>query len=206
MQCTTVVYNPMVPLNPETNEAVQSTMVFVMNQAHKAGMCCATLTFDQPLYLRAYRLKADDPQSFSKLFLRLGGFHLLVSYLGAGCKLMEDSGLEDLWETVYARKSIPKMMEGKAYSKTLRACLLTDAALHLVLLPSEMAPLTSDSSVQSQATESSQQLTQEVWPALEKLYIEVTSGETPLDNVSKCPELCKLHKQVEDVKKKTRKN
>ena len=47
---------------------------------------------------------------------------------------MEGSGLEDLWATVYARNSLPKMMEGKAYTKTLRACLLTDAALHYLLL------------------------------------------------------------------------
>ena len=57
-----------------------------------------------------------------------------MSFLGAGCKQMESSGLEELWATVYANNSIPKMMEGKAYSRTLRACLLTDAARHLVLL------------------------------------------------------------------------
>lgn len=47
---------------------------------------------------------------------------------------MEDSGLEQLWNTVYALKSINKMMEGKSYSKALRACLLTDAALHVLML------------------------------------------------------------------------
>ena len=47
---------------------------------------------------------------------------------------MEGSGLEDLWATAYARNSLPKMMEGKAYTKTLRACQLTDAALHCLLL------------------------------------------------------------------------
>ena len=133
-QTTTVVYNPMVPLNPGTVDAVYSTMSYVRQRATKAGMCCATLTFDQPLYLKAYKIKCDNPQEFSQLFLRLGGFHLLMSFLGAGCKLMEGSGLDELWATVYANNSIPQMMEEKAYSRTLRACLLTDAALHLVLL------------------------------------------------------------------------
>ena len=132
--CTNVVYNPMVPLNPDTNEAVLSTMEFVISQAKKAGICCATLTFDQPLYYRAYKIKIDNQPEFQKLFLRLGGFHQLMSFLGAECKLMEGSRLEQLWETVYATKSLPKMMEGKAYTKTLRACILTDAALHLVLM------------------------------------------------------------------------
>ena len=41
-ECTTVVFNRMVPLNPETNESVYSTILFVKQQARSAGMCCAT--------------------------------------------------------------------------------------------------------------------------------------------------------------------
>ena len=48
--------------------------------------------------------------------------------------MVEDCGLDDLWCEVYARNSLRQMMDGKSYSKTLRACLLTDAALHKVLL------------------------------------------------------------------------
>ena len=47
---------------------------------------------------------------------------------------MEDSELDEIWAAVYARNSLPKMMEGKAYTETLRTCLLTDAALHVVLI------------------------------------------------------------------------
>ena len=61
-----------------------------------------------------------------------------MSFLGAGCKLFEGAGLEELWGEVYARKTIPKMIEGKAYSKCVRACMLTDAALHLTLLKNEI--------------------------------------------------------------------
>jgi len=52
---------------------------------------------------------------------------------------MEDSGLDDVWAEVYARNSLRKMMEGKSYSKTLRACLLTDAALHNLLMSTDFA-------------------------------------------------------------------
>ena len=57
-----------------------------------------------------------------------------MSFMGAGCKLMEDAGLFQLWSTVYKENSIPKMLEGKAYARCLRACLLTDSALHYTLL------------------------------------------------------------------------
>ena len=136
--CTSVIYNPMIPLNPQTNEAVFSTMCFVLNEARKHGQCCAMLTFDQPLYIIAYRIKQDSGEEFHNIFLRLGGFYQLMSFLGSACKIMEESGIEDLWSNVYARNSLPKRLEGKAYHKALRACLLTDAALHIVLLESSL--------------------------------------------------------------------
>ena len=61
-----------------------------------------------------------------------------MSFLGAGCKLFEGGGIEEIWCTVYTKKSIPKIIEGKAYAKCLRACLLTDAALHLTLLHTDI--------------------------------------------------------------------
>lgn len=70
---------------------------------------------------------------------------------------MEDSGLDEIWATVYARKSLPKMMEEKAYTKTLRACLLTDAALHIVLIH----PLHVDFSEPSVSTEDLRDLHEE---------------------------------------------
>ena len=38
-------------------------------------------------------------------------FHQLMSFMGAGCKLMEDPGLDGLWATVCDMNSLPKMME-----------------------------------------------------------------------------------------------
>lgn len=109
-------------------------MVFVRKQADLAGKCCSVLTFDQPLYARAVKIHLDCPEKFSKVFLRIGGFHQLMSFLGALCKLMEGSGFEQVLETVYAANSIPKMMSGKSYTRILRALLLLDCAVHNVLV------------------------------------------------------------------------
>ena len=122
MKCTTVIYNPMIPLNPSTDDAVYSTMCFVLKQAKLAGLCCATLTFDQPLFFKCIKIKHDSGESFKHLFVRLGGFHQLMSFLGAGCKHLEAGGLEELWGTVYARDSLPKMIDGKAYGLFVNRC------------------------------------------------------------------------------------
>jgi len=83
-QTSTIIYDPMVPLNPSTWEAVYSTMVFVRKQADAVGQHCAILTFDQPLYYKAYSIQKEKPDEFQNMFVRLGGFHQLMSFLGAG--------------------------------------------------------------------------------------------------------------------------
>ena len=66
--------------------------------------------------------------------------------MGAGCKLMEDSGLDGLWAIIYAKNSSPK---APIIQKTLTACLLTDAALHIYLLQTAKCPISSDLSSNS---------------------------------------------------------
>lgn len=61
-------------------------------------------------------LATDPSSSISRLTIRLGGFHLLMSFLGAIGSIMAGSGLEELWQTVYAKNSVPHMMNGHAYS------------------------------------------------------------------------------------------
>ena len=134
----------MIPLNPQSNEAVFIPINFVRSQARICGMYCGNLTFDQPLYLKSFKIKQGNHPQFQHLFFRVGGFHQPMSFMGARCKLMEGSGLDELSPTIYAKKSLPKMMEGKTYTKTLRSCLLTDAALHISLLQAAKCPISSD--------------------------------------------------------------
>ena len=96
-------------------------------------LCCGSLTFDQPLYLKANHLKHSHLDE--KIHARVGGFYQLTSFLGAGCKLSEGSGIEELWENIYAKNTIAKMT-GKAYTKCIRAWFLTDNALRLTLMRS----------------------------------------------------------------------
>ena len=112
-------------------------MVCVLHQAGKLSTCCAALTFDQSFYLMAYRIKEENRHEFQNMSLRLGGFYKLMSLLGAGCKLMEH--WKEVDSKVYGQLSVPETLcpqlwKGKAYSNTLRASLLTYAALHCLSL------------------------------------------------------------------------
>ncbi len=57
-----------------------------------------------------------------------------MSYLGSIGYIMTDSGLADLWETVYAKGSVVHMLTGHAYSRAHRAHMLTSVSLICVLL------------------------------------------------------------------------
>ncbi|KAJ8867215.1 hypothetical protein PR048_031010 [Dryococelus australis] len=74
-------------------------------------------------------LSADKDSPVASVVVRLGGFHLLVSFLGSIGYVMNGGGIEELWETVYARNSIPHMLTGHAFSRAVRTHILTAAAL-----------------------------------------------------------------------------
>lgn len=66
--------------------------------------------------------------------IRLGGFHLLMSFLGSIGFIIGGSGLDELWAEVYAKQSVVHMMTGHAYDRSLRAQFLTQEALATLLL------------------------------------------------------------------------
>lgn len=88
------------------------------------------MTFDQPLYIKAVKASPE----LKNTIVRLGGFHLLMSFMGSIGYIMGGSGLESLWQTVYAPNTVNHMVTGHAYARALRAHLLTAAALVRILL------------------------------------------------------------------------
>ena len=87
------------------------------------------VTFDQPLYLKAIKTVYNFSELFKKSLIKLGEFHLKMSYLGCIGYIMSGSGLKDLWATVYAEHSTVHMSSGHAYSRSVSAHLSTMVAL-----------------------------------------------------------------------------
>ena len=94
------------------------------------------VTFDQPLYMRAQDLvhSQQGDTHLSNIVLRLGGFHLLMLFLGVVGYVMDGSGLKELWQTVYAPNTTEHMMSGHQYARSLRAHLLSQTALGMLIL------------------------------------------------------------------------
>lgn len=99
------------------------------------------VTFDAPLYLKArYILSCadsnDDPYGLSNIQARLGGFHLVMSFLGSMGFIMDGSGLKEAFSVIYAQNSAEKALAGHAYNRAIRGHFLIHIALANILFES----------------------------------------------------------------------
>lgn len=125
----------MIDLSPSDLSCIYSTMQFVCDQASRYESI-PILTFDQPLYWKSFQIRANENEHslIKKMVLRLGGFHMCMSYLGAVGQIMHGSGLQEFLELVYASNLVPYILCGKSYSRAVRAHMLLDTALYTLML------------------------------------------------------------------------
>ncbi|KAG5870423.1 hypothetical protein JTB14_024068 [Gonioctena quinquepunctata] len=72
---------------------LHTAMVESIQKCRAENQTWCFITFDQPLYLKAGFIAANSNDSRLKyVILRLGGFHLLMSYLGSVCYPIDGSG------------------------------------------------------------------------------------------------------------------
>ena len=121
----TIISMPMIDQKATDKNCVYSTMIFVCEQALKYNST-PLLTFDQPLYWIAEEIKSSNSANpiLSNCIVRLGGFHMCMTFLGAIGHLMQGTGLAEIFELIYADNAVPKIVDGKAYSRAIRAHLL----------------------------------------------------------------------------------
>ena len=87
--------------------------------------------FDQPLWLKAVDICQAESLS---IFCLLGGFHMLMSFVGSIGNLMSGSGLSDALEECYGPNTVVQMLGGKSVARPLRGYFLINAALRVLLV------------------------------------------------------------------------
>ncbi|ELT96415.1 hypothetical protein CAPTEDRAFT_203052 [Capitella teleta] len=134
---------PFINLQPTDPSSIYTALNFSRKQSSLHGMKTCFVTFDQPLNAKAIEIVASD-EILQGVVVRMNGFHLLMSFMGSVGYIMGGSGLEVLWESVYAPASVVHMMTGHAYVHALRAHLLTSVALFTFMM-TEMEDKTKES-------------------------------------------------------------
>jgi len=101
----------------------QDTILTALDKAVKItaqhGQAFTVCTSDLKLYRVAVDILWAYPDQFSIVVLRLGGMHMLMSFVGSVGTLMTDSGLGHFLESTFA--GVPKMLNGKKFPHNVRA-------------------------------------------------------------------------------------
>ena len=132
-------FMPIIDLKSSDEDCLYSTLCFIADQATRLNIPDPCVTFDQPLWIKSVEIVKSKNMN---IVCKLGGFHMLMSYLGSIGYIMESSGLSNALETVYGKNTVIHMMTGKAYSRAIRGHVLVESALtmkiiNILLSPSE---------------------------------------------------------------------
>src|SRR6218665_1564187 len=66
--------------------------------------------------------------------IHLGGFHLLMSFLGSIGHMKKGSGLEEVLGLIFGPNTVQHVLTGKAYARSVRGHFLFHVALNELLL------------------------------------------------------------------------
>lgn len=129
-ETSAVIPLPFVNLEPTNLTTINTCVRYAAEECQKRRQKCI-VTFDQPLFIKAVDIvsQADETDVLSSVIVRLGGLHLLMSYMGAVGRSMGESGLEELWEEVYAKNALGHLVIRHWYARALRAHSLSQAAI-----------------------------------------------------------------------------
>ena len=128
----TVTFLPIINLNPSNESCKYSTLVFVEQLAQQLNIPTPCITFDQPLFIKAFEISKAKSMN---IVIRLGGFHLLMmSFLGGIGTIIGGSELVETMEAIYAQNSVVHMLDGKAYARALRCHFLIESSLQQIIL------------------------------------------------------------------------
>ena len=126
-----VAFLPIIDLSRSDPSCIFTTLEFVIDQAKSLNVETPVITFDQPLWVKATEITTAKSMS---IVIILGGFHLMMSYMGSVGIMMKGSGLEQALMTCYGSNTIEDMITGKAVSRALRGHLLASSSPQIKLL------------------------------------------------------------------------
>ncbi|EFX80230.1 hypothetical protein DAPPUDRAFT_318926 [Daphnia pulex] len=129
-----IVFLPIIDMPASNDTTINSTLMFIATKAKKCGFT-PIVTFDQQLWWKAMQIieYASLQCPFREMICKLGGFHTMGSFIACIGHLMDGSGLHELIDLIYAANTTPHILTGKSISRAIRAHIIVESALHIVL-------------------------------------------------------------------------
>ena len=124
-------------LHPITEySTVQQCLIPSMDATEQLNQEYTLVTMDLAAAKIAYDIQWGNPDKYSKLFINLGPFHTMCSYMRAIGKMMTGCGFEEVLveSGICANSSIDKVLSGKHYNRAIRIHqIMTEAVERMVL-------------------------------------------------------------------------
>ena len=206
---SSVLFLPMLDLSSSDTTCIYSTLNYIAQHAKRHDVP-AVVTFDQPLWWKALSIILSEPDEspIRRIVLRLGAFHMEMSFLGSIGHLMAGSGLKELLELIYAPNAVDHILTGKAVSRAVRAHILLDGVLNALLLSDPLGRIkdrpTEDTQVRDEDAMTGLADDGEIHSDVNEariLYDALTEGTRSADDTSTEPILDKITKVLETQKK-----
>lgn len=130
-----VMFLPFIDHPASNLNTIYTTLHQALDIAKSHGQNTCVITFDHPLYYKAREMVAasEANSNLCKVVVKLGGFHMLMSFLGSIGYIMDGSGLKEALGKIYAKNSIDKMLSGHANSRSIRGHTLLRLALSMII-------------------------------------------------------------------------
>uniref|UniRef100_A0A6P7H5E5 Uncharacterized protein LOC114347235 n=1 Tax=Diabrotica virgifera virgifera TaxID=50390 RepID=A0A6P7H5E5_DIAVI len=126
---------PFVNAPPSNYDIIYTVLLDAQLRCKAQDQLHTFVTFDQPLYYKSREI-LECCNELSTVIPRLGGFHTLMSFIGAIGFKMEGSGLQEAFCELYAENSTEKILNGHSYARAIRGHILSHSALSQLLLSS----------------------------------------------------------------------
>ena len=106
---------------PAEYDTMLTSMLQMKRLSESTGQPFTIFTLDQQLYRYAVEIQWALPDVFppTSFIIRLGGMHMLMSFIRAVGNLMKETGLADIMSSAFAE--VNKMLIGKKFLMCMRA-------------------------------------------------------------------------------------
>ena len=110
---------------------ILSTMHFVAEQLSQHNVA-PVLTFHQRFYWKSISIikQQDESSARKNIVLRVGGFQQMMSFIDSMEYIMQGSGVQALFELIYAEETVHNMLHGKQISRVTQAHTLIYTVLY----------------------------------------------------------------------------
>ena len=119
MPKTKASYLPLIDMTPSDPDTMMTALTEAQRLTGQSGQEFTVFTCDQQLYRVAMKIIWAYPEKYANMVLRLGGMHMLMSFVGSVGTLMAETGLTDVMEAAFAGTA--KMLNGKKFPQNVIA-------------------------------------------------------------------------------------